>query len=431
MIPRRARHAALLALLALALAAPPASANGRFPRAQDYVQSIASPNLRVLRTTFGLVLSTDGGARWEFWCEDAFAYTDGYDPPLAFAADGTLLVALDDGLVATQDGCAVRRQQDLEGLAVKDLAASADGRTVWAAVTTHDAAPSSRVARSTDNGRTFTFPGDAMEGLVLDTVETAASDALRLYASGSRLADGTPVVLRSDDGGAHWRPAGASFGGAHGVYVSAVDPSHADVVWLRVEGAAMDASTSAASALFRSDDAGATARLVWQARGPMRGVALSPDGRTVWAGGPEDGVWTSRDGATMSQLGTDPVECLRYAGGALWACRTFVPGGALLLRGDGAGPFATALSVADIGGPPSRCVAGTAMHDLCPGRWNGVLRTLLPADGRDASAPADARPTAPPATPGGCGCATRTGSVDGAPVAFLALMAVSRRRRRR
>ena len=425
-------------VLALALLAVPslipgvAQANGRFPNAQEFHQGPgANRDLMVVRFTFGLAVSVDRGQRWEYWCEDALQYGDGYDPPLSYAADGTLLVALQDGLVSTRNGCTFRRQPDLEALAVRDLAASPDGRVTWAIALTPSTTPESRVARSTDNGLTFEFIGDRFANTVLETIEVAPSDPQRLYASGT--IDGAPVLLRSDDGGRRWGRTAARFDGASGVYVSGVDPRDPDVLYLRATATAAPAEMDAGAAggsgvLFRSDDGGETLRVLLRTGGPMRGFALSDDGRSVWGGGPEDGVWRSVDGAAPTRFSAEPVDCLRWSDGSLWACRTFVPGGALVLRSDGEAPFVTALSSAEVGGPPTRCPARTLLRDVCPGRWSVVRRTLVPSTLLDAST--DRGGVIAPAPPATCGC--RAGSPAGSPgvgLVALALAALGRSRR--
>jgi len=425
---RPALHAASLLLLATSTA----SANGRFPSAQEFHQAPgANRDLMVVRATFGLLVSVDRGRRWEYWCEDALLYGDGYDPPLSYAADGTLLVALEDGLVTTRNGCTFRRQPDLESLTVKDLASSPDGRVTWAIAVTRNAMPDSRVARSTDNGLTFDFVGDRFPGVVLQTIEVAGSDPMRLYASGTLNADGSAVLYRSVDGGVRWERAGARFGDATGVFVSGVDGRRPEVLYLRATAASSEmdgGSAEGAGVLLRSDDGGETVREVLRTRGPMRGFALSDDGRSVWGGGPEDGVWRSVDGAAPTRFSAEPVDCLRWSDGSLWACRTFVPGGALVLRSDGEAPFVTALSSAEVGGPPTRCPARTLLRDVCPGRWSVVRRTLVPSTLLDAST--DRGGVIAPAPPATCGC--RAGSPAGSPgvgLVALALAALGRSRR--
>lgn len=432
---RRPAALSLSLVAALSSALSVARANGRFPQAQEFHQA-PDPNgaLMVVRATFGFIVSVDRGQRWEYWCEDALQYPDGYDPPLTYTADGTVLVALENGLLSTRDGCSFRRQPDLESLSVKDLASSPDGRVTWAIAATRSVRSESRVARSTDQGLTFEFVGDRFEGVTLETIEVAASDPLRLYATGTLTSDGSAVLFRSVDGGARWVRAGAGFGPASGVYVSGVDARRPDVVYLRATAAAreMDAGSGEnADVLFRSDDGGETLHEVLRTRGPMRGFGLSDDGRRVWAGGPEDGVWRSVDGATPTRFSEEPIDCLRWSAGTLWACRVFTPGGPLLLRSDGEGAFATAFSASEVGGPPTRCASGTVTSGICPSRWSVVRTTLVRATAMDASSDRGAAVDVP--KPTDCGCHAGADARGGAGwVASLgASWAAARRRRRR
>lgn len=430
-VRRRSAVLALALVAAHALAPSVARANGRFPNAQEFHQGPGdNRDLIVVRFTFGLVVSVDRGQRWEYWCEDALQYGDGYDPPLSYAADGTLLVALQDGLVTTRNGCTFRRQPNLESLAVRDLAASPDGRVTWAVALTPSATPESRVARSTDNGLSFEFVGDRFANTVLDTIEVAPSDPRRLYASGT--IDGAPVLLRSDDGGLRWGRTAARFDDATGVYVSGVDPRDPDVLYLRATTApeGMDAGAADGSGvLFRSDDRGETLRVLLRTAGPMRGFALSDDGRRVWAGGPRDGAWRVTDGGAPARLSAEPVECLRWSAGALWACRTFERDGPLLLRGDGEGPFVPILTASAITGPPPRCPAGTLNRDVCPGRWSVVRTALLRPAVMDASSDRGAAVDAP--KPGDCGCRAGGPASGGARwIATLGVWWAAARRRR-
>jgi len=431
-VRRRPAALSLVLIAALSSVLSVARANGRFPNAQAFHQGPGdNRDLMVVRVTFGLVVSVDRGQHWEYWCEDALQYGDGYDPPLSYAADGTLLIALQDGLVSTRNGCTFRRQPDLESLAVLDLAASPDGRVTWAVTLTPSTTPESRVARSSDNGLTFEFVGDRFPNTVLETIEVAPSDPRRLYASGT--IGGDPALLRSDDGGVRWVRTAARFGGATGVYVSGVDPRDPDVLYLRATGASAGPDASAvdgSGVLFRSDDRGESLRVLLRTNGPMRGFALSHDGRRVWAGGPRDGAWRMADGAAPTLLSAEPVECLRWSAGTLWACRTFEPDGPLLLRGDGDGPFAPALTASGISGPPPRCPAGTLNRDICPGRWSVVRTTLLPPAVMDASS--DRGAVGDVLRPSDCGChagAARGGA--GWVAALAAWWTASRRRRRR
>ncbi|MEZ4407217.1 MAG: hypothetical protein R3A52_12150 [Polyangiales bacterium] len=400
---------AALGLAGALLAGVPARANGRFPQAQHLVVGPgAASDVVVLRATFSLAASDDGGRRFSFLCEDSFGYIDGYDPPIAVAGDGTLLVALTDGLVATRDWCAPRRRADLDGLRVTDLATSPTGSTVYATVVSNESPPSSRVARSLDDGVTWELSQDPIAGVALDTIDPAPSDPSRVYAAG-RDASGAPVLARSDDGGARWRRLDLDASAWGQWFLSGVHPTRPDVLWLRAQPAGLG---EGGDALLRSDDGGATVTVLHRARGAMRGFARSGDGERVWVGGPDDGLLRSDGGGAFAQVEARGVECLRWHAGALWVCRAFVPCGAMLSRwDDGDAAPHDVLGFHELEGPPAHCAAGTVTHDLCAARYPTVRSTIAPrACGADAGVDAglDAGAVTPPSTPG-CDCAVAPG----------------------
>jgi hypothetical protein len=416
-----------------------ARANGRFPQAQHLVAGPGrTAEIVVVRATFGLVASDDGGRRFRLLCEDFFEFLDGYDPAVELGGDGSLLVGLPDGLISTRDWCTTTRRDELRGQSVVDLARDPSGRVVLAALVSRDAVPVARVARSTDGGQRFDVPRDGLVGVRLDTVEIAPSQGLRVYATGRAGEAATPVVYRSDDGGARWRETALTVPGAAGLYVSAVHPSRPEVLWIRVARDAVDGGLSGGGdVLLRSDDGGETAREVGRTAGPMRGFALRDDGEAVWMGGPDarDGVLRSVAGGAFVRVSDRPAECLRYHAGTLWACQRFVPGGVMLARSDDGGDrFEDALTFAGIEAPPARCPAGSIMRAVCPSRYTQVRALVAPATDagvRDAGA-LDAGPLQPP-PPGSCRCHAASPRRAGAStlLGMFALLGGLRRRDRR
>ncbi len=414
----------------------PAWGNGRFPQAQHLVAGPGqTAEIVLVRATFGLVASDDGGGRFRFLCEDFFEFLDGYDPAVAIGRDGTLLVGLPDGLIATRDWCTTTRRDELRGQSVVDLTTDTTGSVVLAALVSRDVVPIARVARSVDGGQRFEVPREGLENVRLDTVELAGSAPTRVYATGRVGEAGIAAVYRSDDGGVSWRRTALDLGDAAGAYVSGVHPGRPDTLWLRVVRDLSDGGLSGGgSALLRSDDGGETATEVGRTRGPMRGFALSDDGETVWMGGPDprDGVLRSVGGAAFVQVGQRAVECMRQHAGTLWVCQTFVPGGVMLARSDDGGDrFVDALTFAALQGPPARCAAGSTMREVCPSRYAQVRAVIAPR--ADAGPALDAGPdagTGPP-PPADCLCMAAPGSRG---VRFpwglgLALVALGRRRR--
>ncbi|MBL8601848.1 MAG: hypothetical protein JNK72_07990 [Myxococcales bacterium] len=98
-----------------------ALANGRFPNAGMVVRGRgASANTVMLQATFGVIVSRDRGASWQWICEEAYSEPSGWDPPIAVTASGALLLGMPDGLRNSSDGCSWHREGP--ALPVSDIA---------------------------------------------------------------------------------------------------------------------------------------------------------------------------------------------------------------------------------------------------------------------------------------------------------------------
>ena len=465
--PRRSAMAAILVIVAILAAAGGARANGRFPTALQltFGPGARSP-LMALETTFGLVSSSDGGRTWRYTCEEAVGFVSSlrWDMALAITAEGAVVAGLPDGLsVGGADRCAFDRPASAPPEPVVDLASDPSGRRLAAAVSALGTPPG--VALSDDQGRSWRM-GWSADGLTPLTVDIAPSDARRLYLSG--YFGNTPVLLRSDDGGATFARTAAEFADSVGVYVTAVDPARPDTLYLRSE------LRPRGVALLRSDDGGRSFRELIRTGNRMTGAALAPDGQTMWVGSPggdlQDGVFRTLDGgATWRRMaGGYTVLCLRHHDGILYMCGDGARDGfALGCSTDGGESFAAVLAWADLVGPEG-CPAGSAGRTRCQTAWPPLRALLVPDGGRpppspgcqpggggaeggagdgapalpDVSAPPDAaaadRPAAgPDARSGGdgggkgCGCRVGGRAAPAGSLALLALAALSGRRPRR
>ena len=426
----------ILATLALSLmatlGASPARANGRFPRAQHVVtQPGTLANSVAIRSTFGLLLSDDSGASFRFYCEEAFQYLDGQDPSILLSPGGALLVGTPDGLMRLPpDRCAPARVPELDGQSVIDLTSDPSGLVVFAALASSDPISVARVARSDDGGRTFRVPVGGFAGIRLETVEVAPSNATRVYATGYETASQRDVLLRSDDGGATFEHALGFVAGTSGWFVSGVDSRDANVLYIRANVDAttgLDAADVASTALLRSVDGGEHFSEIARTNGPMRGFAMSDDGRSVWIGSPEGGIERSDGGGPFVPMAHVPVECLRFDRGALLVCESFVLGGVLLGRSNDRGATVDGmLRFSEIQSPPS-CPSGTIVHDICPSRWSQIRAQIAPSMPVDASI-GDGH-VDPPTS---CGCRVGSPASRRTPGALLiASIAIAARRRRR
>ncbi|WP_437876978.1 WD40/YVTN/BNR-like repeat-containing protein [Sorangium sp. So ce513] len=453
---------ALLLAAALAALPSPAAANGVFPSADQIVFDPADPARAVARMTYGVLTTRDGGASWRWICEGAVGYDDtvGRAPPIAAAAGGRVLAALDDGLaVGTEGGCAWAGAAELAGQEVVDVSvrqgdpshvvaiAAGDRPTLWA---------------SRDGGASWASVGTPLPaGFLARTVDVAPSDPRRVYVSGLASGGGPVkgVVARSLDGGETWEIAAVPGSTtAREPYIAGVDPRDADVLYVRI--------ASAPGRLFASTDGGATFAPVFETQGFVRAFAISPDGAAVAVGSDVDGVFR----APSSTLAFERVSgvaprCFTWTETGLYACASeFLDGFTIGRSLDGGATFEPLLRQACIRGP-LECAASTPVGARCATDWPRIaLMTgheecapdagspgaggggsgaggagaggATAASGGGAGAGAGGAPGGGPAPSagGGCGCGAAGGAGAGwagmMAVAGLAAIAAARWRRR-
>jgi hypothetical protein len=170
------------------------------------------------------------------------------------------------------------------------------------------------------------------------------------------------------------------------VYVSGVDPTDPQTVYFR-------ANEGAGSALYRSTDGGEHVTRLAITAGPMYGFALSDDGRRVWYGSLEDGLYRSDDrGEGFGRVNALEVLCLRFHAGQLYACSNWLTGFALGRSGDEGRSFTSLLRFEDLDGPLD-CRDPSMGQRYCVERWDSLQTTLatVPRDAgvRDAAGPVD------------------------------------------
>lgn len=373
-VRRTASLRVALAAAALSALSPGAArGNGRFPAAQQVVLGPgARSDVIVLRVTFGLLVSRDAGRTFRWYCEDLiyFPFVPGlsFDPPVEVTSRGDVTLGCEDGARALTDGCAVRDLTSVSHREVTDLAATPDGATIYATESTTGSR--SYVLRA-DASLLFSRMGAGVDRLRFLTVEVAASRPDRVYASGfDDTPARTPRVLRSDDGGATLRALDTPGGFGDQAYVSGVSPADPDVLYVRVvEGFG--------SALLRSGDGGEHFETVARTRDAMLGFAVSDDGRTVWYGSPDEGLFRATDGGRrFSQVAPLPTHGLRFHAGTLWVVADWVRQPWALGRSmDGGEHIEGVLRLEDVLGPPA-CASPSEGTVICEERWP-TLRSSL------------------------------------------------------
>ncbi len=308
-----------LCVFGLFCGALPAKANGRFPSAGHVEVDPADPAHIVLRTTYGLVVTRDGGSRWDWVCEKAMSFSGIWDPPIGITTGGVVLVGLPDGLtVSTPDTCQFSRAVALEGKFVADLAVDKKNPARAVVLTSVPLGMKfdTRLFLTEDGGNSFSQIGDVFpENLRGLTVDLCPSDPNVVYVSGL-LGGSLPqgVVLRSANGGISYETSTlAGSDEMHAPFIGAVDPQNADRVYVRLDGTP--------GHLLVSEDGGATWQEIFTADGTLLGFSLSPDGKTLVIGGTKDGVWRSPvPNWAFERTSLLHARCLRWADAGIYAC---------------------------------------------------------------------------------------------------------------
>jgi MYXO-CTERM domain-containing protein len=455
-----------------ALSARAAVANGRYPASTAIALStnVADPDLVVVRTTYGLLVSRDGGGSWRWLCESALGVpaVSVEDPSVALTASDALVVGHTGGLeISHDDGCDFACVEGpLARQPIVDLAVRADDPHAVVALASSyvfgDAGPAydTRVWQSLDDGASWAQLGVPLDPAVaVTTIDVAPTDPGRLYVSGTRGygSSRSASLFVSANGGASWAERPLPFDAATEVqvFIGAIDPASADRVYLRSSGL---------SRLFVSSDAGRSFQIPLTLTGPMLGFAIAPDGSEVYAGSEEDGLFAAAiEGAAVAatdgglafhKLSSIHVQCLATRGTDLWACSDAESGFAIGVSNAG-GPFVPKLRDAELAGPiacdedpPGTLACGAdASAAQCSGAFSALCATLdgcseqsagdaassvHPDAGTSLSDAATIAEASPAQRTPACGCSTTAGHDASAGVAAGAIaIAVARRGRRR
>jgi len=357
---------------AIVSCALPALANGRFPASNQFLFSPVDPNTIWLRTTYGLLPSTNNGGSWAYVCEDVMGLVSingsGYeDPSIGLMANGNIIATDSRGInLSTDNGCDWSCQGGvLAGKQFVDLAVfpsdASKAVALESTVVPDDASQTSnfysQVFLTTDNGVTWNAVGPPLDPTVtVQTLDVPNSDPTRIYVSGTRAfgaAKTAWLFMYSSPGGSDGGDGGEASepttGGVwteqpisefdptaeNAIYIATVDPNNADLVYLRTQGQA----TGGESRLFVTQNASAPdggATFITPAGGTFQtpeasgstivgellGFALSPDGSKVYLGTYESGVWmASTSDFVFEQTNANvDIQCLATRGSDLWAC---------------------------------------------------------------------------------------------------------------
>jgi hypothetical protein len=362
------------AVVVVTLAAFPARANGRFPASGQLAVDPSDPAHLVVRTTYGLTVSHDGGASWSWICEASVGYGGTEDPMMAITADGSIIAGIFEGLSVSHDrGCQWDLTQGgLTGRYVIDVAAERLEPKNAVLLISNSIGGSmflTELWETNDNAATWTVAGVDMPpdflGLTLDAAPSLPS---RVYVSGRY---GKPAydgaIERSNDRGKTWEK--LLIPGSNDLalpYIGGIDPTHPDVVYVRLDADKNDR-------LVVTKDGGTTWTQAFTSSENLTGFAISPDGATVALGGDKDGIWTAPASTlAFTKVSTVGARCLTWTKAGLYACADeFVDGFALGLSTNEGKTFTPVMHL-QINCGPLACGAATSTGKVCPALWGAT-----------------------------------------------------------
>lgn len=446
-----------MAVLGALLITEGARANGALPAVSQLLSDPTAPDHLYLRATFGLLMTRDQGATWDWLCEEGMGYKD-VEPPMAILPGGTILLALPEGVSrGDPSGCDFRPSEGIDETVV-DLARVPSEPESAIAVSLSGAV--STLWSSTDAGRSFAPVGKPIEGLIATTVDAAASNAKVVYVSGL---DGTQgVLLRSRDRGATFDsfPVPNTTTGRR-PYIAAVDPEDEDTVYVRLVGVQGE--------LQVTRDGGKSFATLLDTTLAVKGFALSPDGSTLLASNDFDGTFrASTSDYAFERIACGGHACLSWNDAGLFGCGDDMLDGYIIGRSNDEGASFTGLLDMKCVRGPLACDTATSVGAACPAAWTTVSAQLQtdqcapreqPAPytgcfddggspgtsgsasgggsggtgsaGRDAAGASGTRTDTPP-TSGSCGCRIGGEPLPRGPWSLvLSAPWVARRRRRR
>lgn len=341
---------ATVALAAVALHAAPARANGRYPTAMQLVQDPTDANRLWLRSTYGMVTTSDRGATWSLVCEAALGMDPNgvFDPMFGVHADGSVVIGLQQGLKRTTDhGCDWEHVvPELADSFVQDIAVDASDRRKGLAISSYYSGTTyvTELWETQNNGASYTRAAHIEDDHYARTIDAAPSDPNRVYLSVLFLdpsdfdVPGVPALLVSSDRGKNWTRRDLPVPPSSDPYIAAVHPTNPDALYVRTyQDFRLEAGNGVTvkSRLLYSEDGGASWREVLSGEAPMLGFALSPDGSEVLVGFGDEGdsrrslvappsafgIWRSATSDFQFQRVYDQkVSCLYWSGNDVYVC---------------------------------------------------------------------------------------------------------------
>ena len=373
------RRIALGPCLVIALAQA-ALANGRAPGTSTINFQRGHETNIVVGLTFGLLISHDNGASWQWTCEDNLPYMGMYDPSYAWGATGSLFATTFSGLRDSADQACVFDPTTLAVITppatappfMSNVVIAPNGDVYATAADPTDG----YIYRSTDDG--MTFPQTAMPGMLKDwwqTLTVAPSLPTRVYLTGYRIEGGTSKVFlmfESIDSGVSFTQLPVTdFTTSKNstIEIAGIDPTNPEIVYARVTLE----NNNIGDAIYRSTNARHDAGPRSSSKGDSLHAFVVRSNGDLVAGTPTLGTYVSHDGGTSwNPLVEAAAPQLPRRESARRAVGVHANYGSNQIPADGFGIMKTTdlatwtgvLKYQDINAPVT-CAAGTVQMDNC------------------------------------------------------------------
>jgi hypothetical protein len=234
--------AALVAGSCVALGSAAAHADGAFPDSQGLMLPADKPNQIMLATTFGVVVTIDGGQTWTYSCEMmtngnlAAFYNIGPAPKNRLFAITDLSLIYTDDLACTwgKSGGVLAAKPPVDY-----FPDPSNVNRVWAALAPAVTTDPYTIVESLDSGATFsTVRFTAAAGDTITGVEISKSDVNTAYVTLRGASNFAPKLAMTKDGGTTWMTHDlstvAGIGNAN-IRLVAIDPTTPTKIFLRVQ----------------------------------------------------------------------------------------------------------------------------------------------------------------------------------------------------
>ena len=302
------------------LVASSSFAHGAYPLAYSLTERPGDPQQLIAGTTFGGLVSNNGGKTWSWVCEEAVGYGAMATPKWLMSESGAMFAAGFRGLHVSRDrGCTWNSTSDFDATGAADLAI--DGSTLYACSGKYDAL--NRVMKSTDDGLTWSPIGPAPSKVVFySAVKVAPSRPQRVYVSEWWFQPVSAALHISDDSGAHFERIDltASLPTASAFTLLAIDPVDPDTLYASVTQSQNPDGGTPTSTFIKSTNGGHSFAPLFTATSQVSSATVSADRTTVFAA-TGDGLFRSIGGADFTQV-KPPTRsaCADQAPNSLYVC---------------------------------------------------------------------------------------------------------------